>query len=148
MALPYVKLSTRLEYARRESRALFDGGDDAPTDEASMSSATPLVITCVRSGPSTTLALRGELDLYSRHQLEQEFGRAEDVGFDRMVVDLSALDFMDCSGMHALLGAQRRAHAAGRQLSLRRGPREVHRLFELAGVDQLFAFEPATEVAT
>ncbi len=148
MALPYVKLSARLERARRESRALFGDGDGAPTGESGMSSATPLTISCLRSGTSTVLALSGELDLHSRHQLEQELGRAEDLGFDRMVVDLSALEFMDCSGMHALLGAHRRAHAAGRQLSLRRGPREVHRLFELAGVDQVFRFEMAPEVAT
>jgi anti-sigma B factor antagonist len=79
--------------------------------------------------------------------LERELMRAETVGFDSMIVDLSALEFMDCSGMHALLGAHRRAHAAGRQVSLRQGPREVHRLFELAGVDQVFRFDMAPDPA-
>jgi len=148
MALPYLKLSGRLDRARRDSRALFaqsHGGGHAPVTARGGpvvgSPGSALAITCRRSGTLTVLALRGELDLASRHQLERELVSAEDVGFDSMVVDLSALEFMDCAGMHALLGAHRRAHAAGRRLSLRRGPREVHRLFELAGVDQVFSFE-------
>jgi anti-anti-sigma factor len=144
MALPYLKLSARLDRARRDSRPLFGeshGGGYSEVGGEGGSIGTPLSITCRRLGTATVLALRGELDLASRHQLERELVRAEDVGFESIVVDLTALDFMDCAGMHALLGAHRRAHAAGRQMSIRRGPREVHRLFELAGVDQVFIFE-------
>jgi anti-sigma B factor antagonist len=152
VALPYLKLSSRLDRARRDSRDLFaesHGGGHASDDPDGRGAESPggasLSITCRRSGASALLALRGELDLASRHELEREIVRAESIGFESMIVDLSALEFMDCSGMHALLAAHRRAHAAGRQMSLRRGPREVHRLFELAGVDQVFQFEAEPE---
>jgi anti-sigma B factor antagonist len=160
MSLPYMKLSTRLSRARRSSRFLMGSGqsderpgaapepDEVPGDTgfpqiAGSGTETLLGITCSRTGKSTVVVLRGELDLFSRPHLERELKRIETSDPERMIVDLSGLDFMDGAGMHALLGAQRRAQAVGREMSLRRGPRDVHRLFVLAGVEPLFSFEPA-----
>lgn len=149
MALPYMKLSTRLEGARRTSRFLTgeptqdERGDVSESDRGGSATETLLGISCSRSGRSIVVILHGELDLFSRPHLERELKRVERDGLERMVVDLSELDFMDGAGMHALLGAQRRATAAGRQFLLRRGPRDVHRLFVLAGVEPLFSFEAA-----
>jgi hypothetical protein len=63
MALPYVKLSSRLDRARRDSRALFaeshgggyapDGPDDPDDHDSGPAGGAPLSITCRRSGPST-----------------------------------------------------------------------------------------------
>jgi anti-anti-sigma factor len=147
MALPYMKLSTRLERARRTSRFLTGEPTEHELGEVSGSTGasaieTLLGISCSRTGRSVVMNLRGELDLFSRPYLERELKRVERDGMERVVVDLSRLDFMDGAGMHALLGAQRRAAAAGRQFLLRRGPRDVHRLFVLAGVEPLFSFEP------
>lgn len=147
MALPYMKLSTRLERARRTSRFLTgeptqdEMGEVSGSDEDGSALETLLGISCSRTGRSIVVILHGELDLFSRPHLERELTRVERDGLERMVVDLSELDFMDGAGMHALLGAQRRAAAAGRQFLLRRGPRDVHRLFVLAGVEPLFSFE-------
>lgn len=148
MPLPYTKLSTRLARARRSSRLLTgeqptdEHREPSPADESDSAVETLLGITSSRTGKSTVLFLQGELDLYSRPHLEREFKRIEASGLERMIVDLSGLDFMDGAGMHALLGAQRRATAAGREFWLRRGPRDVHRLFVLTGVEPLFRFEP------
>jgi anti-sigma B factor antagonist len=146
MALPYMKLATRLERARRTSRFLTgeptqEELGDGSGSEGGSAIETLLGISCSRTGRSIVVSLRGELDLFSRPHLERELKRVERDGLERMVVDLSQLDFMDGAGMHALLGAQRRATAAGRQFRLRRGPRDVHRLFVLAGVEPLFSFE-------
>jgi anti-anti-sigma factor len=146
MALPYMKLSTRLERARRTSRFLTgeptqEERGDVSGSEGGSAIETLLGISCSRTGRSIVVTLRGELDLFSRPHLERELKRVERDGLERMVVDLSQLDFMDGAGMHALLGARRRATAAGRQFRLRRGPRDVHRLFVLAGVEPLFSFE-------
>ncbi len=149
MALSYMKLSTRLAGARRTSRFLTgeptqaDLGDVSGSDEGGSAIETLLGISCSRTGRSIVVILRGELDLFSRPHLERELKRVERDGLERTVVDLSQLDFMDGAGMHALLGAQRRATADGRQFLLRRGPRDVHRLFVLAGVEPLFSFEAA-----
>ena len=147
MALPYMKLSTQLARARRTTRFLTgestqdEVGDVSGSDADGSALETLLGVNCSRTGRSIVVILHGELDLFSRPHLERELKRVERDGVERMVVDLSQLDFMDGAGMHALLGAQRRATAAGRQFLLRRGPREVHRLFVLAGVEPLFSFE-------
>ena len=47
---------------------------------------------------------------------------------------------MDCAGLSMLIQAQQSAHQAGHLLAVRRGPRQVQRLFELAGLADRFEF--------
>jgi anti-sigma B factor antagonist len=100
-----------------------------------------LAITRVHQNDGLVLALRGELDLASAPLLERELWDAESSSPGRIVVDLSGLQFVDSTGLHVLLGAHRRARENDRQLLLRRGPRAVHRLFEITGTLDAFAFE-------
>jgi anti-anti-sigma factor len=83
---------------------------------------------------STQLALVGELDLATLHLLEQELDRIEPTE-KRLVLDLRRLEFVDSSGLHALLRVDRRLNDAGGQLTIVRGPRAVERLFRLTGLD-------------
>ena len=83
---------------------------------------------------STQLALVGELDLATLHVLEQELDRIAATE-KALVLDLRRLEFIDSSGLHALLRAHRRLGDAGGQLTIVRGPRAVERLFRLTGLD-------------
>jgi anti-anti-sigma factor len=87
------------------------------------------------------LKLRGELDLASSPFLEGELEEVEGSGCRRLVIDLSGLEFMDSSGLHVLLAALRRSLTNGHELSLRRGPRGVHRIFDLTQTASAFRFE-------
>jgi anti-sigma B factor antagonist len=87
------------------------------------------------------LALRGELDLTSVPQFERELQEAEATGPARLVLDLSGLDFMDSTGLRALLQARERAKAEDHELVLRRGPRQVQRVLELTKTLDVFTFE-------
>lgn len=51
-----------------------------------------------------------------------------------IVVDLRGVDFMDSTGLHAVLQAAQHAVEAGRRFALVRGSHQVQRLFELTGV--------------
>ena len=82
----------------------------------------------------TRLALVGELDLATLHVLEQELDQIAPTE-KRLVLDLRRLEFVDSSGLHALLRADRRLSDAGGQLTIVRGPRAVERLFRLTGLD-------------
>lgn len=82
----------------------------------------------------TQLALVGELDLATLDVLEQELDRIASTE-KRLVLDLRRLEFIDSSGLHALLRADRRLSDAGGQLTIIRGPRAVERLFRLTGLD-------------
>lgn len=83
---------------------------------------------------STQLALIGELDLATMHVLEQELDQIA-ASEKQLVLDLRRLEFVDSSGLHALLRADRRFSDAGGQLTIVRGPRAVERLFRLTGLD-------------
>ena len=90
-----------------------------------------------RGGGGTTLTLSGELDLSTIQPLEQVVaglnGRAELV-----VLDLRALDFLDSTGLRLMLRLHAALQQAGGRLVVVRGPRRVHRVFELTrAVDEL-----------
>lgn len=103
--------------------------------------AGELVITREHLNDVLVLALHGELDLASAPLLERELLDAESGRPGRIVVDLSGLRFVDSTGLHVLLRAHQRARENDHQLLLRRGPRAVHRVFEITGTLDIFSFE-------
>jgi anti-anti-sigma factor len=103
--------------------------------------AGELVVTREHRNDALVLALHGELDLASAPLLERELLDAESSSPGRIVVDLSALEFMDSTGLHVLLRAHQRARENDHPLVLRRGPRAVHQVFEITGTLDVFIFE-------
>jgi anti-anti-sigma factor len=83
------------------------------------------------------LALGGELDLATAPVLEERLARAVR-GRATVVIDLSGLKFIDSCGLHTLVRAERQLRSSGGQLVLVRGPRAVHRVFELTSLDSHF----------
>lgn len=87
------------------------------------------------------VTLQGELDLTSAPELERELQAAESSQPERLVIDLSGVEFMDSTGLRTLLQARERALSQGHELALRRGPRQVQRVLELTRTDEVFEFE-------
>ena len=87
------------------------------------------------------LFLRGELDLTSAPAFEKELRAVEANNPRRVVIDLSGLEFMDSTGLRALLLAREQAQTNRHQLVLRRGPRQVQRVLELTKTLDAFVFE-------
>lgn len=100
-----------------------------------------LVIESKTEPDGIVLALQGELDLTSAPIFEREVKAAESVNPGRLVLDLSGLEFMDSTGLRALLLARERAASNVHQLVLRRGPRQVQRVLELTQTLDAFEFE-------
>src|SRR5690349_19337500 len=84
--------------------------------------------------------LIGELDILAAPVAEQAIERAEGRQPTVLELDLSALAFMDSTGLRVMLSTRERAVAAGRRLRLRRGPYGVQRVFEITALEQLFEF--------
>jgi anti-anti-sigma factor len=76
----------------------------------------------------------GELDLATKDLLDQELDEAG-AWSKRVVLDLRRLQFVDSSGLHALLRIDRRLEETGGSLTIIRGPRPVERLFNMTGLD-------------
>ena len=87
------------------------------------------------------LSLRGELDLTSVPAFERELQGSESTPRPWLLIDMSGLEFMDSTGLRALLQARERAHSKGRRLTLRRGSRQVQRVLELTKTLDAFEFE-------
>ena len=72
----------------------------------------------------------GALDLSSSPELERTL---EESAARLVVLDMRDIGFMDCSGVHAIVGASHRAREQGRRLVLLRGTPNVDRVFALTG---------------
>ena len=70
------------------------------------------------------------------------------VGGSDLVMDLSAVTFMDASGLSALTRAEGGARQAGRQLRLAAPTARVARLLAITHLDLHFDLYPSTEAAT
>ena len=87
---------------------------------------------------------RGELDLSSVDQLDGALRELREAGFDQIELDLSALTFMDSTGLRLVLAWDGEARRDGMSLRLRRGPAAVQRVFEVTGVGDLLPFTADT----
>ena len=85
---------------------------------------------------SVVLALAGDFDLAAIDKFETSLRRVEAESPHSIVIDLSKLEFMDSSGLRALVVADRRAHSAQRRLAIVPGPPTVRRVFEITQLDQ------------
>ena len=83
--------------------------------------------------PTLTVALDGELDFATALGVELRLEEAIRQA-DRVVVDLSNLDFIDSTGLRTLLESHAAARREGVQLELVPGPEAVQRVFEVAGL--------------
>jgi anti-anti-sigma factor len=95
-----------------------------------------------RPGGPLLLRLRGELDVHSAPTLR---ARLLDLLPERrpLVLDLRALDFMDSSGLAALLELRSRARQAGWEVEIRGARGRVRELLERTGTLSLVEEPPA-----
>jgi anti-anti-sigma factor len=63
------------------------------------------------------------------------------------IIDISALDFMDCSSLSVLLRAQRLARQVGGDMVLATPLRQPRRLLAVTGKDHAFCVHPSVEAA-
>ena len=89
-----------------------------------------------REGEARIIELIGELDLDGAPRLEEALREAEASDASSIVVDLGGLEFIDSTGLRLLVMAAERSKDG--RFSLLRGPKQVHRVFEITDlVDRL-----------
>jgi anti-sigma B factor antagonist len=95
-----------------------------------------------RDGETHIVALLGELDIAGAPQLEAELLAVEASDAEAIVVDLSGLEFIDSTGIRMLLMASDRC-SDGRRMTILRGPKQVHRVFEITDLVNRLPFADA-----
>lgn len=86
------------------------------------------------------------LDAARAPALRDELLRHIDAGHSQIVLDLSATEFMDSSGLGALVSAVKRLGSRG-TLAIAGAQGAVTRLFALTRMDRVFALHPTADDA-
>jgi len=111
------------------------GSDTGAADPAA---SAVLGIECDLDGASAVLTFTGELDIATLADAEQAVCAAEATRPGTLLIDLSALDFVDSSGVRLVLQALARARDDGRRLAVVLGNGRSRRLFDVLGlIDRL-----------
>lgn len=93
-----------------------------------------LAVEIRREQARTIVVVRGELDLATVPQFRSASIEAASAGPAQVVVDLTAVDFVDSVGVGALLGLRRRALAAGGSLTIVCDEPRVRQVLDLTGI--------------
>ncbi len=98
-------------------------------------------------GNQTIVTLRGELDLATQGTFRAQVIDLIVSGANHLVIDLSALDFLDSTGLGALIGIRRRTHALQGSMVLVCPTHAVLELFAIAGLEKVFDIRPTLDAA-
>lgn len=90
------------------------------------------------------VSVAGEVDAYTAPEMREQVIDALR-HHPAVIVDLSAVTFMDSQGLAVLLSARQEAEARGRSLRLEGVPRRVLKLLQLTRLDTLFAIDSTTD---
>jgi anti-sigma B factor antagonist len=88
----------------------------------------------------------GELDVGTAAQMRETVSAALDE-HDRLVVDLSAVTFLDSVTLGVLIGAYNRTKDGGGALAVVVTDERVRRVFRITGLDKVFAMYETLEAA-
>jgi anti-anti-sigma factor len=97
---------------------------------------SPFEIATEEGEGQTRVALAGELDIASAPQFEEGLESVEAKAPDVLILDLRKVEFIDSTGLRAVIAADERARSAGRRLVIIRGTPAVERVFSVTQLDQ------------
>ena len=113
-----------------------------------MRSRMELDITSERSEGVCSIALRGEVDVYTAPRLKEALVSAIESGCSNVVIDMEKVGFIDSSGLGVLVSALRRARENGGAVRIVCTRDNILKIFRITGLDKVFPiFADAAEAA-
>jgi len=97
-----------------------------------------------RHSGSATVTVGGELEFGTAASLRTTLSDLVQDESDPVVVDLTALQFIDSTGLSLLVQAKQRFSAQGRRFELRGPTPRVSRVIEISGLAELFELDQPT----
>ena len=94
----------------------------------------PFALTIARNGSHTVVSLQGELDIAAEGELAAGLGLVLAEPTSVLTVDLRELEFMDSTGLRALLQLRTKCEAGDCRLLLIPGGPTVQRAFDVSGL--------------
>jgi anti-sigma B factor antagonist len=96
-------------------------------------------------GDPIVVTMWGEVDLYSAPKLADAIGELIRRGHQEVTLDLSAVEFMDSTGVRVLVDVFEALRDAGGQPLLQAASAPVRRVLALTGLDGLLALPDAAD---
>ena len=90
-------------------------------------------------GSAQVFALRGTMDIATSPTVRAALLEAADRGHHDIIVDLTQLEFLDSTGLGALIGAHKRAKEHGGRIRLVVQDGQILRLLRITGLLGVFA---------
>jgi len=87
------------------------------------------------------LVARGEIDVYTSPDFRRELQQLVATDSATVVVDFSAVDFIDSSGLGVLVGALKRMRERDGTIALRGMTPSTQKVFDITGLTSLFTIE-------
>ena len=93
------------------------------------------------------ISLSGEVDLYTAPEFKQQLLEVIEQGGRDVIVDLTNTTFIDSTTLGVLVGGVKRLRTNDGQLALVCSDRNITKIFEITGLDRVFAIHPTLEAA-
>jgi anti-sigma B factor antagonist len=94
-------------------------------------------------GDCAVLRVTGEVDVYTAPLLREQMRELPAKGAVHLIADLSRVDFLDSTGLGALVGGLKRLREAGGSLALVISTPRILRIFQITGLTKALAVQPS-----
>jgi anti-sigma B factor antagonist len=101
-----------------------------------MGAADQLLIDVRREADRVVVRLEGELDMANAPLLKAAIEEADAAERPMLVLDMQQLEFIDSTGLRAVLWARERCQEGGRGFALTQGSPQVQRLLAVSGAGE------------
>jgi anti-sigma B factor antagonist len=91
----------------------------------------------------TVVAVTGEIDVYTAPSLRERLNELIADGHRDLVVDLTAVEFLDSTGLGVLVGALKRTRAQHGTLGLVCDQERILKVFRITGLTKVFGIHPS-----
>ena len=94
-------------------------------------------------GDCAVLQVTGEVDVYTAPTLREQIQELAAKGAVHLIADLGRVDFIDSTGLGALVGGVKRLRKAGGSLALVISTPRILRTFQITGLTKALATQPS-----
>lgn len=98
-------------------------------------------------GDCAVLRVAGEIDVYTAPRLRERLAELAAGGVRHVVADLRAVDFLDSTGLGALVGGLKRLREQDGSLALVAGDGKILRVLQITGLVRAFALHASVTEA-
>lgn len=100
-----------------------------------------------REGDWTVLEVAGEVDVYTAPKLRERLIGLVGDGHHKIIVDMTAVDFLDSTGLGVLVGGLKRIRANEGSLALVCNAERILKIFRITGLTKVFPIHDTVDEA-